>query len=114
VLCAVAAAVLSALTAPGFLEHVQAVGEALRDGLRRIGERHGCKVRGRGLLYALELPAERGPALVEASLARQLLINSPQPGLLRFMPALNVSFDEIDEMVRRLAPALDEVLARPG
>jgi acetylornithine/N-succinyldiaminopimelate aminotransferase len=113
VLCAVAAAVLDALTAPGFLEHVLVAGEALRGGLRRIGARHGCNVRGRGLLCALELPAERGPALVEAALARELLINSPQPSLLRLMPALNVSFDEIDEMLRRMEQALDEVLARP-
>lgn len=110
VLCAVAGAVLDALTAPGFLDHVQRAGGALRAGLQRIGARYGCGVRGHGLLCALELPAERGPALVEAALARDLLINSPQPTLLRFMPALNVTLEEIEAMLARLQPALDDIL----
>ena len=37
---------------------------------------------------------------------RGLLINAPRPDSLRFMPALNVSRDEIDEMLRLLEVSL--------
>jgi acetylornithine/N-succinyldiaminopimelate aminotransferase len=35
-----------------------------------------------------------------------MLLNSPRPSLLRFMPALNVTADEVDTMLARL----DEVI----
>jgi acetylornithine/N-succinyldiaminopimelate aminotransferase len=47
---------------------------------------------------------------VSAALSRGLLINAPQPNLLRFMPALNVSLPEIDEMLVLLEQSLREAL----
>ena len=38
-----------------------------------------------------------------------LLINSPRPNLLRFMPALNVSEDEIHQMANMLRQLLKQV-----
>jgi acetylornithine/N-succinyldiaminopimelate aminotransferase len=54
-----------------------------------------------------------GASLVE--LAREhepegLLINSPRPDLLRFMPALNVTKDEITTMCSILRTLLKKVL----
>jgi len=37
------------------------------------------------------------------------LINSPRPNLLRFMPALNVSDDEIRQMANMLRELLKQV-----
>jgi len=54
------------------------------------------------LLLALELGREIGPAIVDAALERRLLINSPRPTALRFMPALNVHRTEIDQMLEIL------------
>ena len=67
------------------------------------------EVRGRGLLLALELGREIGSHLVDAALVRGLLMNSPRPAVLRFMPALNVSRAEIDEMIRILREAIESV-----
>jgi acetylornithine/N-succinyldiaminopimelate aminotransferase len=39
-------------------------------------------------------------------LAKGLLINSPRPNALRFMPALTVTQPEIDEMIRILRQSL--------
>ncbi len=68
--------------------------------------KHGLKgERGSGLLRALILDDERGPAIVQAALKLEgvgLLLNSPRPNLLRFMPALNVSEGEIDQMIELL------------
>jgi acetylornithine/N-succinyldiaminopimelate aminotransferase len=108
-LCAVGLAVLRALTAPGFLEHVMEAAEHLDVGLARVGRPFGAKPRGAGLLRALVLPEPKGPAIVAAAMSGELLINSPKPELLRFMPALNVSLGEIDDMLLRLEAALHEV-----
>jgi len=56
-------------------------------------------------LRALILDGPRGPKIVQAAQAAQptgLLLNSPRPNLLRFMPALNVSEAEIDQMIEQL------------
>jgi acetylornithine/N-succinyldiaminopimelate aminotransferase len=39
------------------------------------------------------------------------LINAPRPDSLRFMPALNVTRDEIDMMLELLNAVLDEIPA---
>jgi acetylornithine/N-succinyldiaminopimelate aminotransferase len=104
-------AVLRALQAPRFLARVRARAADLQVGLHRLAQRFGCpEVRGRGLLQALVLPAERGEAVVERAREAGLLINSPRPHLLRFMPALTVTRREIGTMLERLARALADGL----
>src|SRR5437867_603255 len=66
---------------------------------------HG-PVRGRGLLLALALTRGDAGAVVEAAMERGLLINAPRPDTLRFMPALTVSREEVDEMLKLLEPCL--------
>ncbi len=104
-------AVFDAVTAPGFLEGVEARGETLRGGLRKLSARYELgEVRGPGLLQALELGRDAGSAVVAQARSLGLLINSPRPSTLRFMPALNVSDGEIAEMLVRLARALESAL----
>jgi acetylornithine/N-succinyldiaminopimelate aminotransferase len=55
------------------------------------------------------LSSDIGGKLVELARDRNpegLLINSPRPNLLRFMPALNVSEDEIHQMCNTLRELL--------
>ena len=104
--CAVGLAVVREITAPGFLEHVRRAAAHLEAGLARVGRNFGAKQRGAGLLQALVLSQPNGAHVVARAMQCQLLINSPRPELLRFMPALNVRLDEIDEMLVRLEDAL--------
>lgn len=107
---AVGIAVTEALTAPGFLPLVIEKGNYLRDQLLMLSERHGLAgERGNGLLRALKLGHDIGPRIVEEArnLAPMgLLLNSPRPDLLRFMPALTVTMDEIDQMIGMLSGVL--------
>ncbi|QEL64210.1 acetylornithine aminotransferase [Oryzomicrobium terrae] len=109
-MAAVGVAVLDTLTAPGFLAEVAALGDYLGVKLRELSDELGLNgERGQGLLRALLLADERGPAVVEAArnLAPEgLLLNAPRPHLLRFMPALNVTREEIDRMIGMLRPLL--------
>jgi acetylornithine/N-succinyldiaminopimelate aminotransferase len=65
-------------------------------------------VRGRGLLVALELGRDIGSNVVDEALKQKLLINSPRPASLRFMPALNVTRAEIDAMLPTLKAVLQK------
>lgn len=110
---AVGAAVLEALLAPGFLQGVAARGEQLERGLAALSRKHGLdEVRGRGLLMALDLGRDAGAKVVEHARANGLLLNSPRPNTLRFMPALNVSAEEIELMLAGLDGAFAATLAQ--
>ncbi|MFA7475278.1 MAG: aminotransferase class III-fold pyridoxal phosphate-dependent enzyme, partial [Castellaniella sp.] len=100
---AVGVAIFDTLAAPGFLDEVNALGRHLSAGLMALSDKWGMKgERGQGLLRALVMDRDDGPALVQAARDRApegLLLNAPRGNLLRFMPALNVTADEIDTML---------------
>ncbi|NGM86234.1 acetylornithine transaminase [Parapusillimonas sp. SGNA-6] len=103
-------AVFDALTAPGFMDTVNERAAQLSEGLLALSRKWGMKgERGNGLLRALMLDRDDGSAIVDTArdwAPEGLLLNSPRPSLLRFMPALNVTADEVDTMLARL----DEVI----
>ena len=65
------------------------------------------EVRGMGMLIALQMNIDIAGATVTAALPEGLLINAVRPNMIRFMPPLNATRDEIDEAVA----ILDKVLA---
>ena len=114
-MAAVGLAVVNEVCRPDFLAGVQARAAQLSAGLQAVARDYGLVgERGLGLLRALELPSPIAPAVVAAAQALApvgLLLNAPRPHLLRFMPALNVSDDEIDEGLALLRRALCDVLS---
>ena len=110
-MCAAGLAVLDHVGRPGFLKSVAASGLLLEAELQRLSARHGLgQVRGKGLLLALDLKRPIGPGIVAQALGDGLLLNAPRPDALRFMPALNVSREEILQMIAML----DDILTRIG
>ena len=110
---AVGVSVIEQLLAPGFLDDVKTKGELLKEELLKLCTEFNLEgERGEGLLRALMLGKDVGGKLVELARDRSpegLLINSPRPNLLRFMPALNVSDDEIRQMCNILRELLKQV-----
>jgi acetylornithine/N-succinyldiaminopimelate aminotransferase len=101
-------AIFKELTKPGFMKKVVEKGDYLQTKLNGLSAKFGLReVRGKGLLVALELNEEIGPKIVEEALNRGLLINSPRKNTLRFMPALNVSRAEINQMTAILEKILE-------
>jgi acetylornithine/N-succinyldiaminopimelate aminotransferase len=96
VLAAAAHAVVDVVTQPAFLASVVRQGKTLAAALREVAAvvPH-AEVRGRWLLLALVLPKLDTQAMAHAR-ESGLLINAPQPHVLRFMPALNVTDADID------------------
>ncbi|MES2048905.1 MAG: acetylornithine transaminase [Pseudomonadota bacterium] len=113
---AVGIAVIKELLAPGFLSSVKEKSAYLSKALSSLSEKYSLQgERGEGLLRALKLGSDIGGALVEAGRNMEpvgVLLNSPRPDLLRFMPALNVSIAEIDQMISMLDELLDKLLTQ--
>jgi acetylornithine/N-succinyldiaminopimelate aminotransferase len=110
-MCAAGLVVFEQVAAPDFLKAVTENGLYLDSELQRLSVRHGLgEVRGRGLLLALDLRIPIALAIVAAALEDGMLLNAPRPDTLRFMPALNVTRQEIDLMI----DCLDALLAKAG
>ena len=106
---AIGNAVVEAVNQPAFLADVTAKGDYLAQRLRELCASlgHG-EVRGRGLLLALKLRGTDAGKVSRSAMDRGLLINAPRPDALRFMPALNVTRVEIDQMLVLLEAVLRE------
>ena len=110
-MCAAGLAVLQQVAAPQFLKSVADIGLYLESELQRISARHGLgEVRGRGLLLALDLRVPIAGSIVAQAFDAGVLLNAPRPDTLRFMPALNVTRQEIALMI----DCLDAILTRIG
>jgi len=110
-MCAAGLAVIEQVAAPAFLKSATDAGLFLESELQKLSARHGLGgVRGRGLLLALDLKVAIGASIVAQAFAEGVLLNSPQPDALRFMPALNVTREEISLMI----DCLDGILIKAG
>lgn len=107
--CAAALVVLNALIDDNLLERSRTTGAYLSKGLHELQHRIPLirEVRGLGLLQGLALSME-GKPIVESCLARRVLINCTMDTVLRFVPPLIVTNDEVD----RLLEVLSDVFTR--
>ena len=113
---AVARVALRKLSSTELLDHVAAQGLHLRLGLERIGNSLGVfsEVRGRGLMLGAVLtPAfgSRAAELLDFAANEGLLLLQAGPDVLRFVPALNIPADDIDDGLVRLERALAQFTA---
>ncbi|MBD9437039.1 acetylornithine transaminase [Pseudoxanthomonas sp. PXM03] len=108
---AVARVALRKLASPQIANNVARQSAALRKGLDAINAELGLfsQLRGRGLMLGAVLSAKHagraGEALDRAA-AQGLLLLQAGPDVLRFVPALNITDEEVAEGLRRLHTAL--------
>jgi acetylornithine/N-succinyldiaminopimelate aminotransferase len=108
----VANSVLDVVCQAEFRSQVLRVGQCLAKGLAELTARMNFKqVRGRGLLWALDLGSDIAFAVRDACLERGLIVNAARPAILRFMPSLRVTPAEVDEALDLLEASLASVLA---
>lgn len=106
-------AVFDTLNAPGFMQSVNQRAQELSEGLLALSAKWGMKgERGVGLLRALILDRDDGNEIVQAARDRApegMLLNAPRPNLLRFMPALNITAEEVQTMLTWLDEVITQV-----
>jgi predicted acetylornithine/succinylornithine family transaminase len=67
------------------------------------------ETRGKGLLAALEFDSDISGQVLTSANRAGLLLNGVRPNAVRFMPPLNITSEEIDEGIERLAEALKKI-----
>jgi acetylornithine/N-succinyldiaminopimelate aminotransferase len=108
--CAAGLASLDALLEDNIIvQNVEALGKHFVKGLESLKSRYAFikDVRGKGLLIGMELDFE-GKEIVTECLKQGFLINCTVNTVLRFMPPLIISEEEIDQLV----DALDGILKK--
>lgn len=105
---AVGTAVLEAVLEPGFLEHVQAMSLRFKQQLARLKDEYPHvieEVRGSGLLTGIKVKPPYGD-VVNACTDEKLLTVGAGDNVVRLLPPLNVTEQELTEATRRLGQAL--------
>ncbi len=107
--CAAGLAVVEQLISRGVVENAARVGEYFRGRLMELKERHPlvAEVRGRGLMLGMELMAD-GRDIVDGCRRRGLLINCVNNNVLRFLPPLIITGDDVDRAVGILDQSIKE------
>ncbi|MEM6521360.1 MAG: aspartate aminotransferase family protein [Cyanobacteria bacterium P01_C01_bin.70] len=110
--CGVAMAVCQTLMRDRLLENVQARGEELRAGLTTMAQQNPhlfSGVRGWGLINGLVLNADaavKSIDIVKAAMAQGLLVVPAGPSVVRFVPPLVVTADDVQGALDRLQAAI--------
>ncbi len=107
-LCTVAAkATLETILAPGFLDTVAETGRHFMAGLKALAERHAIisEVRGKGLIIGVEM-REPVASVVQKMLEAGIVCGPAGPNVLRFVPPLIVTREQVDRVVTALDAAL--------
>jgi len=95
-------------------ELAEETGDYLIDRLEELSSTfHGLvtDIRGKGLLVGFEMNQDIAGAIVTKSLDDGLLINAVRPNMIRFMPPLNVTKDEVDESIRIIKKAIESIIS---
>ncbi len=103
-----AKAVLSKMD-DGFMESVREKGEYLKGKINSLHSPKVKEVRGMGLMIGIELLTGSPSDILKEGLKNDLLLNVVGGTTVRFLPALNVTVDEMDEIVSRFAKTLDGI-----
>lgn len=95
-----------------FLREVQEKGQYMREKLEELKDRFLFlgKVKGKGLMVGLDYPKDAGE-IVSKMLEKNILINAIGGKTLRFVPPLNVKYEEIDIVIKALEEVFREVSA---
>ena len=102
-----ALATLSVLFDEDLMENATQVGDYFSGRLKDWAQNVGIlkEVRGRGLMIGVELSQPIARDLMEKSLECGLIFNAVGETVLRFLPPLNISTDDVDEAMDKLEAA---------
>ncbi|MGI9018808.1 MAG: acetylornithine transaminase [Euzebya sp.] len=111
VVCAAANAVIDTIGTQGLLKNARDMGQRLADGLQQLADETPLVTgqRGRGLLRAMTLSGAFAKEVTAFALRRHLIVNNVATDAVRLAPPLNITPAEVDEALRRLRLALNDI-----
>ena len=107
--CAAGVAVIEAIEQENLLENANQLGEYTMDKLQQLKQKHSVidSVRGVGLMIGVQLTSP-GAGIVDKCLENGLRINCTQGTVLRFMPPMIATENQIDKAIEILDGVLSE------
>ncbi len=108
--CAAANVVLDTVATPAFLRHVSTVGRDFKEKLTVLQKRFPNlikEIRGEGLILGAEL-TKPGRRIVELCMKHGAIINCTVGNVLRFIPPLIVTEDQVDELIEILSVSMEK------
>ena len=107
--CAASVATIKAIEEEGLLENAIEVGRYTKEKLEQLGEKHYIidHVRGIGMMIGVQLTGA-GAKIVDKCLEKGLRINCTHESVLRLMPAMITSKEQIDQAIEILDSVLTE------
>jgi acetylornithine aminotransferase len=113
--CRAALETLAVIEDDGLMRNAVEMGKAIREGLsQRLSGVAGVKeVRGEGMMIGIELAQPCGE-IVSRALEAGLLVNVTADTVVRLLPPLVFTRENVAQLVDRLAPVITEFLARPA
>ena len=110
--CAAANVVLDTVPQAEFLAHIRQVGGYFKQQLSSLQEKFPAlisQVRGEGLILGAELSKDDiGRDIVNECLSEGIIINCTVGKVLRFIPPLIISEEQVDEVISALAKVLEK------
>ena len=101
----VANVVVDRISEPAFLAHVQEMGAYFKQRLEALDNPHIQEVRGRGMMLGVQLDMAAAP-VVQAGYQHGLLLLNAGADVLRLVPPLIITQEEVDIAIERLAATL--------
>ena len=107
--CSAAIAVVEAIEEENLIDNTNKMGQYTREKLEQLKEKYPIidHIRGKGLMLAIQLTIP-GANIVSRCLEKGLRVNCTQETILRFMPSMTVTQEEIDTAVAILDDVLGE------
>ena len=107
--CAAAIAVIETIEEDHLLDNANKMGQYTNQKLQQLKEKYPVidHIRGKGLMIGIQL-TETGSEIVDKCLENGLRINCTHDTVLRFMPSMTVTKDQIDQAVEILDGVLSE------
>jgi acetylornithine/N-succinyldiaminopimelate aminotransferase len=103
---------MNEITKTGFLESIVKKGEYFKEKLKNLKEKHSVikEIRGKGLMIGCQMDMKEAGDIVTKAMEKGLLINCISHNVLRFVPPLTVTEEEIDTAII----ILDDVFCEMG
>jgi acetylornithine aminotransferase len=105
--CAAALAVLDTIERDDLCGHAKRIGERLSSGITGLAHPLVDQVRGAGLMVGVVLTEPLAAAVERAARANGFLVNAPAPDVLRLVPPLVLTEEQVDAFLAALPTILD-------
>ena len=109
--CTAALAVLDVIEKEGLIENAHLVGEYLIESLKDLqkAQPHILEVRGRGLMVGVDLDIPQKDVRSKLIYEQHCFTGAASTHILRILPPLCLSKEEVDDFIQRLTKVLSEI-----